>query len=108
MFQLNKMVSTEVLHGTIFYWLYTLFGVSTDEELMYRMTLSAIIYTLFVGFASVFIPAPYGKHSSSQTRFTLNATASWIVSYFAFVENCSMIYCVTRYKRLQDWLFLSY
>lgn len=75
------MVATEVLQGTLFSWLYSLFGVSADEELMYRMTLSAIIYTVAVGFASIFIPAPYGKHSTGQTRFTISATVAWIVSY---------------------------
>lgn len=75
------MVSTEVLQGTLFSWVYSLFRVSGDEELMYRVTLVAIIYTLFVGFASIFIPAPYGKHSDGKSSFAINATAAWIVSY---------------------------
>lgn len=87
------MLSTELLQGTLFSWLYSLFGVSGDDELIYRMTLIAVIYIVVVGCFSIFMPAPYGKHSggSSQEKWsihsilfgqtlTINATLTWIVS----------------------------
>ncbi|KAJ6647384.1 3-oxo-5-alpha-steroid 4-dehydrogenase 2 [Pseudolycoriella hygida] len=78
----SEMVASEglqVLQGTLFSCVYSLFGVSGDEALMYRMTLCAIIYTIVVGLASVFIPAFYGKHSTGQTLFTMNARTAWMI-----------------------------
>lgn len=104
---------TGVLYGTVFSWFYRLFGVHTDDELMYWLTFSAIIYTAFVGIASIFIPAPYGKHSSKQTSFTISATAAWIVSVpfllmfcycFAFTHN-KYAFLLYRYKKFQPSSF---
>lgn len=87
------MLSTEILQSTLFSWVYSLFRVSGDDELMYKMTLIAIIYIVVVGCFSIFVPAPYGKHSGqSQGKWnifsilfgqtvTINATITWIVSY---------------------------
>lgn len=76
------MVLTEILQGTIFSRVYSLFRVSGDEALIYRMTLIAIIYTIVVGIVSIIKPIPYGKHST-QKSFTMSARASWIVSYWS-------------------------
>lgn len=85
------MDTTKVLQGTLFSWAYNLFGVSADLELMHRLTLSAIIYTIAVGFASLFIAAPYGRHSSGQARFSINATIAWIVSLYLERRMCCSI-----------------
>lgn len=73
------MVSSEILQGTLFSWVYSLFRISGDEELIQRMTVIAIVYTIIVGFVSLVKAIPYGKHLTDNT-FTMNARASWIVS----------------------------
>lgn len=75
------MISAEVLQGTLFSCVYNFFRVSGDDELVSRMTMIAIIYTIVVGFGSIAMPAPYGKHSSGRIGFTISARAAWIVSY---------------------------
>ncbi len=77
--RLTEMASNETLQGTLFSWVYTVFGVSGDVELINRMTPVAIIYTIVVGIVSIVQPIAYGKHSDGKA-FTLSARAAWIVS----------------------------
>lgn len=85
------MDSTESLQGTLFSWAYNFFRISGDEELIYRMTLIAIVYTVVVGIFSIFKPAPYGRYCGEQAGFTISATTSWIVSLFI-----QYIFCIIR------------
>jgi len=69
----------EVLQGTLFSWVYNILRVSGDDQLINRMTIFAIIYTVVVAFVSIFMPAPYGRYSGRQSRFAVNATVAWII-----------------------------
>lgn len=69
-----------ILEGTVFSRVYSLFRVTGDEELINRMTLIAMLYTIVVGFVSIVKPIAYGKHSTKNS-FTMSARTSWIVSY---------------------------
>lgn len=107
------MRSTEILQGTVFSWVYGLFRTSGDEELINRMTLIAIIYTIVVGLISILKPVPYGKHSTEQ-RFTMSARAAWIVSFsvsrqpLSFtVSSQGRYYCPVNVSSVQ-WTFLLF
>jgi len=67
------------LTGTSLEFVLRTFGVSTDEELITRMTWIGFWYTVAVGLYTYFFPAPYGKFSNSQFVPTINAKFGWMI-----------------------------
>ncbi|CAG7719998.1 unnamed protein product [Allacma fusca] len=83
-------------------WLLELFQVSTDQELIDRMTLVAVGWTVFVGLYTFFFPAPYGRYTTSWVGPCLPAKLAWLVQEIPVCIAIALLRFVTPSKLISN------
>jgi len=68
-----------ILSATCIHWVYPLFGVQTDHDLITKMSTVGLIYVIGTLLFLIFQPAPYGRYSKSVFGPTINAKLGWMV-----------------------------